>query len=275
LCLQLDIPGGEKNYEKALRLKRSKYGLGDRRSLDDLIQFSGVDLRHRKATIDGKNRCGNLQWVPFNENPRGVNYIAKFDNATDDPLDVPYEKTSVWYDPQVDGVGAGMVSREVGDNKDTLLSPEQNINSRKAEEAAHDAHKKEADKLAGSSLHEDHKALAAALAAEEGDTSEHKSHEDGHSERMSNIAAVALKAEQLENEGVHIFPPLLRGVSGVGGIPKGRFSLTSVTMKQHGVEHLPVQVKLVVFVMVLGICFAIIASGGKRQKKRSSTKKRG
>ena len=29
----LDIPGGEKNADKALRLKRSKYGLGDRRSL--------------------------------------------------------------------------------------------------------------------------------------------------------------------------------------------------------------------------------------------------
>jgi len=273
--LVLDIPGGEKDHEKGLRLKRSKYGLGDRRSLDDLIKFSGVDLRHKKATIDGKNRCGNLQWVPFNENPRGVNYIPKFDNATEDPLDVPYEKTSVWYDQLVDGVGAGMVSRELGENKDALLSPMQNEDSHRAEEAAHDAHKKEAHKLAGSSLHEEHKALAAALAAEEGNASGNKPHEGGHHERMSNAVAIALKAQQVEKEGVHIFPPLLRGVPGVGGIPKGRFSFSSVTMEKHGVEHLPVQVKLAVFVMVLGICFAIIASGGNKQKRRSNTKKRG
>jgi len=275
LNTMLDIPGGEKDHEKGLRLKRSKYGLGDRRSLDDLIQFSGVDLRHKKATIDGKNRCGNLQWVPFNENPRGVNYIPKFDNETEDPLDVPYEKTSVWYDPLVDGVGAGVVSRELGDNKDALLLPMQKEDSRRAEEAANNAHKKEAHKLAGSSLHEEHKALAAALAAEEGNAGGNKPHEGGHHERMSNAAAIALKAQQVEQEGVHIFPPLLRGVPGVGGIPKGRFSFSSVTMEKHGVEHLPVQVKLAVFVMVLGICFAIIASGGKKQERRSNTKKRG
>ena len=91
----LDIPGGETNEEKALKLKRSKFGLGDRRSLDQLIHFSGIDLRHKKPTIDGKNRCGNLQFVPFTENPKGVNYIPQFD-ADENPLDLPYEKSSVW-----------------------------------------------------------------------------------------------------------------------------------------------------------------------------------
>ena len=45
------------------------------------------------------------------------------------------------------------------------------------------------------------------------------------------------------------------------GIPKGRFSFFSPgKINRHGVENLPLQVKLVVLVMVLGLCFAIIVS---------------
>ncbi|KAL7531450.1 hypothetical protein ACHAXR_004056 [Thalassiosira sp. AJA248-18] len=268
----LDIPGGERDYDKRLRLKRSKYGLGDRRSLDDLIEFSGIDLRHKKATIDGKNRCGNLQWVPFIEHPKGVNYIPKFDDTTEDPLDVPYEKTSVWYNPHVDGVGAGLVSRQVEEKEE---DPAEVENRRAEEEAAHESHKKEAEKLAGSSLHEDHKALAAALEAEGnggGGGGGHDFPEGEHREVISNAAAAALKAEQMENVGA---PPLLRGVSDSGGIPKGRFFFSPIKLNKHGVEHLPMQVKLAVLVMVLGICFAIIASGGEKRKRRASSKKSG
>jgi len=105
LRTMLDMPDGESDSEKALRMKKSKFGLGDRRTLDQLIQFTGIDLRNEKASIDGKNRCGNLQWVPFKEHSKGVNYIPKFDNKTEDPLDVPYEATSVWYNDEVDGKG--------------------------------------------------------------------------------------------------------------------------------------------------------------------------
>jgi len=82
--------------EEVKRFKRSRYGLGDRRSLDQLIDFSGIDLRHRRVSIDGKNRCGNIQWVPFEEHPKGVNFIPKFD-ANEDPIDFP-DVTSVWYE---------------------------------------------------------------------------------------------------------------------------------------------------------------------------------
>lgn len=266
----LDVPGGEKNYEKGMALKKSKYGLGDRRSLDDLIQFSGIDLRHKKATIDGKNRCGNLQWVPFIESPKGVNYIPKFDDTTEEPLDVPYEKTSVWYDPHVDGGGAGMVERKakVEDEEDPLEAEHR----RAAEEAAHDAHRKEAEELAGGSLHEEHAALAAALAAEDGGSSSGgESQEIGLRRAVSNAAEAAIKAEE---SGVHIFPPLLRQAPGLGGIPKGRFFFSSVNMTKHGVKHLPVPVKLSVLAMVLGICFAII-SGGAKQRKKANSKKSG
>lgn len=95
LLTMIDVPGGETDPEVALRLKQSKYGLGDRRTIDQLIEFSGFDLRNRKVTIDGKNRCGNIKWVPFTEHPFGVNYLPRFDE-NEDPLDVP-DSSSVWF----------------------------------------------------------------------------------------------------------------------------------------------------------------------------------
>lgn len=102
LKTMIDVPGGESDPVKALKLKQSKFGLGDRRSLDQLIQFSGIDLRHSKPSIDGKNRCGNIQWVPFKEHPKGVNYIPKFNDTTEDPLDLPYGEDSIWNDLKID-----------------------------------------------------------------------------------------------------------------------------------------------------------------------------
>ena len=272
----LDVPGGEQNYDKAMRLKKSKFGLGDRRSLDDLIQFSGIDLRHKKPSIDGVNRCGNLQWVGFIEHPKGPNHIPKFNDKTEDPLEIPYEKSSVWYDPRVDGHGGGMVSRETEEEKEYPAEVER---KRKEEEAAHAEHKKEAEKLASSSLHEDHLALAAELAAADADQiSVHDSSAvAAHREVISGAAAAALKSEQMDKAGAgaQIFPPL-RGVPGVGqGIPRGRFFFSKISMTKHGVEHLPIQVKLAVLVMVLGICFAIIASGGEKRQKKAKSKKNG
>jgi len=50
-----------------IRLVRSgRYGLGTKRTLEQAIEFTGIDLtnRHMKR---GVNRCGNLQWVPYEE----------------------------------------------------------------------------------------------------------------------------------------------------------------------------------------------------------------
>jgi hypothetical protein len=82
--------------EKTL-LRQSKYGFGDRRSLDQLIDFTGIDLRHAKPSIDGNNRCGNLQWVPFVEHGNGVNYIPPYD-ADENPID-DYDEGSIWEQP--------------------------------------------------------------------------------------------------------------------------------------------------------------------------------
>jgi len=117
LKTMIDVPGGESDPVKALKLKQSKYGLGDRRSLDQLIQFSGIDLRHGRPSIDGKNRCGNIQWVPFLEHPKGVNYIPKFNDKTEDPLDLPYGEDSIWYGSKID-VEALASQEKAGINKD-------------------------------------------------------------------------------------------------------------------------------------------------------------
>merc|ERR1711871_730843 len=55
----LGMPGGDPSMVGSL----GKYGLGTKRSLDDLIKFTGINLRNR--TVSG-NRCGNIDWVPWN-----------------------------------------------------------------------------------------------------------------------------------------------------------------------------------------------------------------
>ena len=257
----LDIPGGETNEQKALQLKRSRYGLGDRRSLDQLIEFSGVDLRHKKATIDGKNRCGNLQWVPFTEHPKGANFIPSFNETTEAPLDLPYDKSSVWYDPLIDGAGAGMISRDVIQNEE---DPKENeIQNAEEEEAAHAAFKEEAKQLAGNSHHVDeHMRLAAALEEQSGN-SEHK-------EVISSAAAAAVHAEKMEKEGVVVFPPLLRGPT-TSALTKGKLFLSQ---RKHGIEHLPIQVKISIILIIFGLCAAIITSGAGRGKRKKESKKR-
>ncbi len=260
LNTMLDIPGGETDEQKALQLRRSRYGLGDRRTLDQLIAFSGIDTRHQKATIDGKNRCGNLQWVPFEEHPKGVNFIPTFDDTTEEPLDVPYDKSSVWYDPVIDGAGAGVISRGmIVDEED----PKAEELRRAEEKIAHVAFKEEAKQLAGSSHHADeHKRLAAEL--------EEEGVESAHKEVVSSAAAAALKAEQMNKEGVVVFPPLLRG-SPKSALAKSKLFLSQ---KKHGIEHLPIQVKIAVILSLFGLCAAVITSGSGRRRRKKSSKKR-
>lgn len=227
-------------------------------------------MRNRKVTIDGKNRCGNIQWVPFTEHPKGVNFIPRFNETTEDPLDVPYDKTSVWYDPRVDGVAAGLVARAV--KTEVEIDPAEVAKLKVEEEAARAAHEKEAKELARGDLHEEHQALKEKLSAQLRDVPQ--SPEVGHREVISNAAAAALKAEQMENQ-VHKFPPLIRGAD--SGIPKGRFHLGPMKMmSKHGIQHLPMQIQLSIFIMVIGICAAVIVSTGSKSRGGATrSKKRG
>ncbi len=84
------------NQTIAEQVRRSKYGLGDRRTIEQAIEFSGLDTKNGR-TIE--NKCGNnLVYVPFVEHPEGPNYIPKFDPITENPLDTP-DIGSIFYNP--------------------------------------------------------------------------------------------------------------------------------------------------------------------------------
>lgn len=86
----------QENHTEGERLRRSKYGLGDRRTFQQLMEFSGIDPVHKRQIRD---RCGNIEYVPFKEHPLGPDYIPRFDENFD-PLDEP-DEGSVYYDPNM------------------------------------------------------------------------------------------------------------------------------------------------------------------------------
>jgi hypothetical protein len=45
-------------------IRKSRYGLGEKRTLAQAVEFTGINLRERKMK---QNKCGNLIWVPFEE----------------------------------------------------------------------------------------------------------------------------------------------------------------------------------------------------------------
>jgi hypothetical protein len=47
-------------------IQSSRFGLGTKRTLEQAMEFSGIDLRRRRMT---GNKCGNLIWVPFDKSP--------------------------------------------------------------------------------------------------------------------------------------------------------------------------------------------------------------
>lgn len=96
----LEIPGGARTHEERLELQQSRYGLGDRRTLDQAIQFSGIDTRNHKIL---GNRCGNIDYVPFKEHPFGVNFIPPYDPINERFLG-PRDPNSVYYNASDEGM---------------------------------------------------------------------------------------------------------------------------------------------------------------------------
>ena len=47
-------------------IRTGRFGFGTRRSLQQAIEFTGIDLPNRKMVA---NKCGNLLWVPYEEHP--------------------------------------------------------------------------------------------------------------------------------------------------------------------------------------------------------------
>jgi len=75
-------------------LRRSRFGLGDRRTLNQLIIFSGLNTTSMHEQID-PYKCANLEIVPFKEHVAGADYIPHYDEW-DRPID-PYDPGSIYY----------------------------------------------------------------------------------------------------------------------------------------------------------------------------------
>jgi len=89
----LSMPGGETDPSLAMAYKKSRFGLGDRRTIDQLFEFSGVNPTNKEGGLDPKY-CGNVRFVPFAQHPLGASYIPHFDSGltgTEAPVDVPDE----------------------------------------------------------------------------------------------------------------------------------------------------------------------------------------
>jgi hypothetical protein len=101
-----------------------------------------------------------------------VNYIPKFDDIDESPLDLPCDPKSVCYDPNDGGDANAAV---VIDDKEGRQAKEGEDGDAMEMErammmAAQDAHRNEAMRIAGDvSVRVDHESLAAALVLEAGD----------------------------------------------------------------------------------------------------------
>ena len=260
LRTMIDLPHGEQDPEKALRMKQSKFGLGDRRSLDQLIQFSGFDLRHEKVSIDGKNRCGNIQWVPFNEHPIGVNYIPGFENLTEDPLD-PYDATSIWY--TVGAVAAKDTLKVDAPEKGNVEGLPEGMDLGKQHGEMQEA--AEAGELANNGLDEKHEELMDQIRAAE--AAELKA--DG-------FEAIATKELNLLGErkvADLVRPGPLRGIKHFK--EHASVFIAKHPLKiEHGFSELPTFIKVNVFLLVFGVVFAIIKGAGKGRAFKRDDRKR-
>ena len=83
-------------------LQRSKYGLGDRRSLQSCMRFMGIDFTRRRRLV---NRCGNIDYIPFREHPKGSEYIYTFTSNSNESFVGTRDKNSVWYNHLQDSQG--------------------------------------------------------------------------------------------------------------------------------------------------------------------------
>lgn len=63
---RLNVLMGIKEGEPSLadKIAQSRYGFGDKRTLEQAVELSGFDPHKKRMT---KNTCGNLAWVPFEE----------------------------------------------------------------------------------------------------------------------------------------------------------------------------------------------------------------
>ena len=276
LKTMIDVPGGEKDADKALVLKRSKFGLGDRRSLDQLIQFTGIDLRNAKPSLDGKNRCGNLRWVPFKQHVKGVNYIPKFD-SDENPLD-EIDETSIWFDilnPEEAGKQAFMKEIQEAQERLTPDLPAENVLHDK-EESSKDV--KIPDNPYKDMKKEDHvEHQDSQLIHLEQNISkrdeQHNSLQDQKQGFIHNIPDHVISKitnsvlGDMKSKSIMRAPPInkfQKNLRASNNLPR------STSAGEHGFSHLPLHVRVgaVLLTICLGLTIIFNATIGKRTRAR-------
>jgi len=81
MMLGIGTPPLNKDAEIAV-IRKSRYGLGNKRTLSQAVEFTGISLAKKKMVV---NKCGNLNWVPYEESPNyGVGETLSRGNAGED-----------------------------------------------------------------------------------------------------------------------------------------------------------------------------------------------
>ena len=278
LRTMIELPNGESDPLKALRMQQSKFGLGDRRSIEQLIQFSGFDLRHEKITIDGKNRCGNIQWVPFVEHPKGVNHVPTFDEA-EDPLE-PYDETSVWIHY---GMAKDEILKKEGNNSNGGDNPIQAMNlDQKLQDLNNVVEEnEEAQKVIQNGV------MAERHAELQGKLEEHEmvqKHLDNQHEQLENQMKQA-EEQHAQKIGEKVKAAEVQAMEGLGKLKDKAHHGAEVVhdfMAAHplpkqdiaqGFSALPTFVKINVFIMIVSVSFFIIKGKGTGRVFRRNQKK--
>uniref|UniRef100_A0A7S2P201 Uncharacterized protein n=1 Tax=Leptocylindrus danicus TaxID=163516 RepID=A0A7S2P201_9STRA len=269
LSTMIDLAGGEKDKDKSMAMKRSKYGLGDRRTLDQLIDFTGFGLRERKITIDGKNRCGNTRWVPFREHTKGVNYIPRFD-VEENPLDPP-DETGIWHEGQgkVDEIsGAGAVQNKI--LEENMVTVKKGV-ERAIETADVMRAEKEKETFEGQVQNSDSEEEE-----EESSEEEYETHIMGFNDVPDHVAKKIAAAVQNSRSNSILHPPSQGVSSKVSNLRSS--GNTQISISHHGFGHLPLPIKLGVIVLTLGLCLTFLLnmssnSGRKVLRKRRKLKR--
>mmetsp|Transcript_27492 Transcript_27492/g.42656 ORF Transcript_27492/g.42656 Transcript_27492/m.42656 type:complete len:288 (-) Transcript_27492:288-1151(-) len=262
LGAMIDLGGGEKDKDKSIALKRSKYGLGDRRTLDQLIDFTGFGLRERKITIDGKNKCGNTRWVPFREHTKGVNYIPRFD-AEENPLDPP-DETGIWYEGQGkigEVSGAGAVQNKVVEKK--MVSAEQRIE--RAIETADVMRAEKKETFEGQVQISD-------AEEEESSEEEYEAHIMSFNDVPDHVAKKIAASVQSSRSNSILHPPSQGISSKVSNLRAS--GNTQLRISHHGFGHLPLPIKLGVIVLTIGLCMTFLLNMSSSSSRKILRKRR-
>lgn len=132
----LQLPGGVTDVNDQANL--GLYGLGKRRSLTQLSEFTNVDFRKKVGNVGAGLKCSGHQWVPYDTtvspqenlftNPDNLDPQPEFPMRTKLQYYRQVEQTVPLYDVNVGGNGDRKLPGVASDYHGDHFDPDQNIN---------------------------------------------------------------------------------------------------------------------------------------------------